>query len=76
MRFSLKIIQVGNSLGLTLPRELLADLHVGKGDVLTVSAMPGGYCLTAHNPDVERQIEAGRKLMREYRESLRALARE
>ena len=76
MRFSLKIIQIGNSLGVTLPRELLADLHVQKGDVLTVTSAPGGYHFTAHDPQIERQIEAGRELLRQYRESLRSLAAE
>jgi putative addiction module antidote len=76
MRFSLKVIQVGNSLGVTLPREMLADLQLQKGDVLTVTSTPGGYRLTPHNPEVERQIDAGRQIMRQYRETLRALAAE
>jgi len=75
MHFSLKIIQIGNSLGVTLPKEMLADLHVEKGDTLTVTSSPTGYNLSPYDPEVARQIEAGREVMREFRDTLRALAK-
>ena len=75
MHFSLKIILIGNSLGVTLPKEMLADLHVEKGDTLTVTSSPTGYNLSPYDPEVARQIEAGREVMREFRDTLRALAK-
>jgi putative addiction module antidote len=75
MHFSLKIIQIGNSLGVTLPKEMLADLHVEKGDTLTVTSSPTGYNLSPYDPEVARQVEAGREVMREFRDTLRALAK-
>lgn len=75
MHFSLKIIQIGNSLGVTLPKEMLADLNVEKGATLTATSAPEGYRLTPYDPDVDRQIEEGRAVMREYRDTLRALAK-
>jgi putative addiction module antidote len=75
MHFSLKIIQIGNSLGITLPKEMLAAMKADKGDVLTVTPSPDGFRVTPYNPDVEKQIEAGREVMREYRDTLRALAK-
>jgi putative addiction module antidote len=73
--FTLKIIQIGNSLGVTLPKEMLAALASEKGDVLTVTQAPDGFRLTAYDPEVEKQVEAGREIMREYRDTLRALAK-
>jgi putative addiction module antidote len=75
MHHTLKIIQIGNSLGVTLPKEVLATLKVEKGDTLTVTPAPDGFRLTPYDPTVDRQIEAGREFMREYRDTLRALAK-
>ena len=75
MHFSLKIIQIGNSLGVTLPKEMLADLNLHKGDTVTVTSAPEGYRLTPYDPEVDKQVEAGRAIMREYRDTLRALAK-
>jgi len=73
--FALKIIQIGNSLGVTLPKELLATLQAGRGDSLIVTQAPDGFRLTSYDPEVEQQVEAGREVMREYRDTLRALAK-
>jgi putative addiction module antidote len=75
MHYSLKVIQIGNSLGVTLPREALAALKVGKGDTLTLTPAPDGFRVTPYNPTVDEQVEAGREFMREYRDTLRALAK-
>ncbi len=75
MHFSLKIIQIGNSLGITLPKEMLAAMKADKGDTVTVTPGPDGFRVTPYDPEVEKQIEAGREVMREYRDTLRALAK-
>lgn len=75
MHFRLKLIQIGNSLGVTLPKEMLADLNLEKGDTVTAISAPGGYRLTPYDADVERQVEEGRAVMREYRDTLKALAK-
>ena len=75
MALKLKIIQIGNSLGVTLPKEALAALKVDKGDTLTLTPAPDGYRISPYDPEVEQQIDAGREFMREYRDTLRALAK-
>ena len=70
-----KIVQIGNSVGIVLPKEALAALHAEKGDTVTLSATPGGLHLTAYDSDVQTQVDAGREVMREYRDTLRALAK-
>ena len=71
----IKITQIGNSLGLILPKEVVTALNVEKGDVLSLSEAPGGFRLTPYDLEVERQLEAGREFAKEYRDTLRALAK-
>lgn len=75
MNIKLKMISIGNSVGAIFPRELLSDLNIDRGDTVIVTRAPDGYRLTPYDPDVEKQIEAGREVMREYRDTLRALAK-
>jgi putative addiction module antidote len=75
MTISLKITQIGNSLGVILPKALLAGLKVAKGDVLICSETPNGFQISPYDPEVARQLEVGREFMKEYRDTLRALAK-
>ena len=72
---SLKVRRIGNSLGVVLPKELLAKLRVGEGDQLSVSETPGGVALSPFNDRLQEQIEAGRRGMKRYRNALRELAK-
>lgn len=72
---TLKLTQIGNSLGLILPKELLARLKVAKGDSLFVTETPDGIALTPHDPAFEEQMQAARAIMRKRRNVLRELAR-
>jgi len=73
--YKLKLIQIGNSVGATFPKEMLAALKVDKGAAITVTPDPNGFRLTPYDPEVEKQVEAGREFMRDYRDTLRALAK-
>lgn len=71
----LKLTQIGNSVGVVFPKEVLSRLKVNKGDSLFVTETPNGVELSAYNPEVEEQVKEGREFMREYRDTLRALAK-
>ena len=71
----LKLTQIGNSIGVILPKDVLARLKLGKGDVLHVTETPDGLALTPYDPSFEEQLEMGREFMREYRDTFRALAK-
>ena len=71
---TLKITQIGNSLGVILPKELLAQLHVDKGDTLFITNTAKGIELSGYDEEFTRQMEVGRKIMREDRDVLRKLA--
>ena len=57
---TLKLNQIGNSVGVILPRELLARSKVDKGDWLHVTDAPDGITLTPYDPTVDAQVAAGR----------------
>jgi putative addiction module antidote len=72
---ALKLTQIGNSVGLILPKEVLARLKLEKGDTIYLTDAPGGVTLTPHDPTFEEQLELGREFMREYRDTFHALAK-
>jgi putative addiction module antidote len=72
---ALKITQIGNSLGVILPKEVLARLKVSKGDSVYLTETPDGVALSPYDPDFEEQLELGREFMNEYRDTFRALAK-
>ena len=70
----LKVTTVGNSVGVVLPKELLAKLRVQKGDTLFALETPNGIELTAYDAELERQMEVAEGVMRDFRDTLRRLA--
>ena len=72
---TLKLTQIGNSLGLILPREVLARLKLQKGDTVFVTEAANGVMLTPYDPDLDQQLEIGREFMREYRDTFHQLAK-
>ena len=72
---TLKLTQIGNSVGVILPREMLAKLGVTKGDTLYAIDQPDGVRLTVADPDFAAQMEVARQVMKERRAVLRELAK-
>jgi len=69
-----KIIPIGNSAGIILPKETLARLNVKKGDLLYITDGPHGIQLAPFDQDFAKQMEAARQIMRENRDVLQKLA--
>jgi putative addiction module antidote len=72
---ALKLTQIGNSVGVILPKELLAKLGVGKGDSLFAVEQPDGLKLTVADPDFETQLQVARDVMKRRYNALRELAK-
>jgi putative addiction module antidote len=72
---SLKITQIGNSLGVILPKEVLARLKLEKGDTVHITETPDGVKVTPYDPALDEQLRAGREFMREYRDTFHQLAK-
>ncbi|MBY0612692.1 MAG: AbrB/MazE/SpoVT family DNA-binding domain-containing protein [Beijerinckiaceae bacterium] len=72
---TLKVVQIGNSLGVVLPRDVLDELNVAKGDKLFITRSPEGYRVTRTDPDFERRMALAREIMRRRHAVLRELAK-
>jgi putative addiction module antidote len=72
---TLKLTQIGNSIGVILPREVLGRLKLEKGESVFLTETPDGYVITPYNPALDEQIQAGREFMREYRDTFHQLAK-
>jgi len=71
----LKLTSIGNSVGVILPRDMLARLGLQKGDTLFVSETPDGFMASTSDPDFEQQMAVARTLMKQWRNVLRELAK-
>ena len=74
MTQKLKLTQIGNSIGIVLPKDLLAKLRVGKGDSITVTETPDGLQLSPWDEVKQSQLEAAERVRRKNRNMLRKLA--
>jgi putative addiction module antidote len=72
---ALKLTQIGNSVGVILPKEVLARLKVEKGDVLYLSESVNGVLLSPYSAEFEEQMVAARAIMKKRRAVLRELAK-
>ena len=72
---TLKLTQIGNSVGAIFPKELLSRMRLEKGDEFYVTDTPDGLRITVHNPEFEEQMRLGREIMKERRAVLRELAK-
>ena len=73
--YQLKLTQIGNSVGVILPRETLARLKLQKGESIFLTECPDGFILTPYDPALEEEITAGREFMHEYRSTFHELAK-
>jgi putative addiction module antidote len=71
----LKLTQIGNSVGVILPKEVLANLKLEKGESIFLTETPEGYVVTPYDPALEEQVTAGRDFMREFRDTFHELAK-
>ncbi|PZO16196.1 MAG: AbrB/MazE/SpoVT family DNA-binding domain-containing protein [Burkholderiales bacterium] len=72
---TLKLTQIGNSVGVILPRDILSKLQLEKGDEIFLTDSPDGMRLTVHNPEFEAQMREARDIMKSRRAVLHELAK-
>ncbi|HEX8365870.1 MAG TPA: AbrB/MazE/SpoVT family DNA-binding domain-containing protein [Allosphingosinicella sp.] len=75
MNKPLKLIKIGNSTGVILPKEVLARLRVAQGDSVSVVETSGGVELRPADAEFDEQMRAAREIMRSRRPALRELAK-
>ena len=71
----LKLTQIGNSVGVILPKEVISRLKLSKGETVFLTETPDGYAITPYDPALEEEIAAGRAFMRDFRDTFHQLAK-
>ncbi len=72
---ALKLTQIGNSVGVILPKEVLARLKLQKGDTVFLTDAANGVNLTPYSAEFEAQMTRAREIMKQRRAVLRELAK-
>jgi putative addiction module antidote len=75
MNKPLKLIKIGNSTGVVLPKDVLAKLGVEQGDQLSLVDSEDGVQLKPYEADFESQMAAAREVMVRRKRALRELAK-
>ncbi len=70
-----KVTQIGNSLGVVLPKDVVERLGIARGQQLSLSETPNGIELSPFDPDFEEQMRLAEEIMDRYRDTLRELAK-
>src|SRR6267154_4388882 len=71
----LQVKKIGNSLGLILPKDLLARLKLKEGDKLfVVEQTERGIKLSPYDPKHAKAMEIARRSFRKYADTYKALA--
>lgn len=72
----LQVRKIGNSVGVILPKELLARLRLKEGDKLhIIEQSERGLKLSPYDPHHAKAMEIARRAFREYADTFKALAK-
>ena len=72
----LQVRKIGNSIGLILPKELLARLKLQEGDKLHVVEQPErGLKLSPYDPKHAKAMDIARRAFRNYADTYKTLAK-
>jgi putative addiction module antidote len=74
MAATAKIISIGNSAGIILPKETLARLNVGKGDTVYLTESQAGLQISPYDEEFGAKMEVADRVIRRYRDAFKKLA--
>lgn len=75
MATTLKLRKIGNSVGVVLPKEVLAALDAKEGDEVSVTETPNGIQLNKPDTEFEEHMKLVEDIMKRYPNTLRALSK-
>lgn len=75
MNKPLKLVKIGNSTGIVLPKDVLAKLGVEQGDQISLIDTENGVAIKPYEEDFETQMAAAREVMARRKRALRELAK-
>jgi len=70
-----KLRKIGNGYGVLLPRQVIENLRLNEGSVLTLTETSSGIQLSPYDAGFSDQVEAFRRSEARHRNSYRELAK-
>jgi antitoxin component of MazEF toxin-antitoxin module len=71
-----EVIRIGDELALILPNEIVTSLDIAKGQRLYVRRLAdGGFRVGANDPEYDKGMRIAERVMAEYAETFKALAK-
>ncbi|ALJ34004.1 AbrB/MazE/SpoVT family DNA-binding domain-containing protein [Azospirillum brasilense] len=70
-----KLTKVGNSTGLTLPRDVLAAADLQRGDAVSVEVRDGRIEISKTDDSYNRAMDIGRRFSARYRRTMDILSK-
>lgn len=74
MATAVKVVAIGNSAGVVLPKETLARLNIKKGDTLYLAENDQGVQLTPYDAEFGAKMKVAEDIARRYRDAFKKLA--
>jgi putative addiction module antidote len=65
---------IGNSAGVTIPKDTLEKYNLSPGDKIYLQETPDGVLVTPHDPLVQRAMEIYRRGAKKYQNAMRELS--
>lgn len=75
MNKTAKLVPVGNSTGVIIPRDILAASGMAQGEEVTITASAGRLEIESKSDDFDRQMQIARDVMKRRFKALRELAK-
>lgn len=76
MNAKAKVIRIGNSTGVVIPKDVLSRLRVTQGDDLHFYEKPNGeFTIGKYDPEFALAMQLSEEIMHEDRDILRVLAK-
>lgn len=70
-----RLTKIGNSTGLTIPRDVLTEAHLDRGDAVNLSIRDGRIEIAKADDAYNRAMDAGRSFAARYRRTMAVLAK-
>ena len=70
-----KVVQIGNSVGIVLTKEMQEKMNVSKGDTVTLVETQSGYSISAFDAEIAEEVALAREVSKQYRHMLSELAK-
>jgi putative addiction module antidote len=75
MSFTTKLTKIGNSTGVTIPKEVLDAANMARGDEVTLNVLKGQIAISKAPDGYNKAMEIGRRFAARYSKAMAALAK-